>query len=527
MNRETSPTELELLDEQLVAYLDGELDDATARDLEERLARDTQVRDRLRELSGSWDLLDALPRAMLDDKFARTTVEMVSLAASEDLANEQLRTAGRKRRRWMLGAICALAAAMIGFAAFMFAFPNPNAELLADLSLVENLDAYDAVDSVDFIRQLHAAGVFGDDVADMSARSEGEQTAPAAEAAVDDLDARRERLLAMDTTQKQELRRKFDRFQAFPEEKQGQLRELDRGLRSDPEAAGLLETLRQYHGWLLMHSPLERSDLQKMPADARLARIRQLKRDETDRLVVGLSDDERKLFDLGPLTDKDLKTVFDWSHDTVLRQKNEILREVRGHDRDWVESAPDKQEESRRLFIVAMQRRGGPPKVTDIPESDWDALLAKLSTGTRSELAKEEPEKLKQAAQLHRWVVGTMQARFAARAGVTREDLIKVYNELDANVRRGMADLPPEDLYRRLMREHMLRQGKQQGPWWGPGGDKQPGPPPEFGARRHGPPREDGDRRDGEDRGWRDGPRGPKDDSRRDDPSRERQNPNE
>jgi hypothetical protein len=507
MNRETSPTELELLDEQLVAYLDGELDDATARGLEERLARDTRVRDRLRELSGSWDLLDALPRATLDDKFARTTVEMVSLAASEDLASEQLRAVARKRRRWMLGAICTLAAAMIGFAAFMFAFPDPNADLLAELPLVENLDAYDAVDSVDFIRQLNAAGVFGDEAVELPVQTEAEPSAGAVGALDDDLDARRARLLAMDTTQKQELRRKFDRFQASGEEKKAELRKFDRELRGDPEADRLLETLRQYHNWLLMHSPLERSDLQKMPAEDRLARILQLKREETDRLVAGLSNDERKLFDLGPLTDKDLKAVFDWSHEMVLRQKNEILREAREHERDWVESAPDKQEESRRLFMVAMRSRGGPPKVTDVPEADWDALLAKLSPVTRSELAKEGPEKPKQAAVLHRWVVGTMQARFAARASVTRDDLIKVYNEMDSNVKRGMADLPPEDFYRRLMREHMLQQGKEQGPWWGRG-DKPPGPPgppPEFGDRRRGPPPEFGDRRGGDDRGRRSG----------------------
>jgi hypothetical protein len=496
MNRETSPTELELLDETLVAYLDGELDDTAARALEERLARDPKVRDRLRALSGSWDLLDALPRAMLDEKFARTTVQMVSLAASEDLAGEQVRAQAHKRRRWMVGAICALAAAMVGFAAFMFAFPDPNAELLADLPLVENLDAYDSVESVDFVRKLYSAGVFGDESGDLPVES-AEATLPAAGASDELLDSRRERLMAMDTTEKQELRRKYDRLLAFPDEKKERLHEFDAALRSDPDADRLLETLRQYHSWLLMHSPLERNKLQKMPAEERLARIRQLKRDETDRLVVGLRDEDRKLFDIGPLTEKDLQAVIDWSHDTALKLKGEILRDARGRERDWGDSAPDKQEEGRRLFMISMHSRGGPPKVTDIPEADWDELLRKLSPGTQSELAQKGPEKPKQQAALHRWVVGTMQARMAARARVTREDLINVYNELDPNVKRGMADLPPEDFYWRLMREHMLRTGKQKGPWMGPGGGKPPGPP-EFGERRRGPPREDGDRREGD-----------------------------
>ena len=74
----------------------------------------------------------------------------------------------------------------------------------------------------------------------------------------------------------------------------------------------------------------------------------------------------------------------------------------------------------------------------------------------------------------------------AARVGVTREQLIEVYNEMDPNVKRAMADLPPEDFYRRLMREHMLRTGPQKGPWMGGGGDKPPGPPA-TGIRRPSP----------------------------------------
>ncbi len=294
------------------------------RALEERLARDPKVRDRLRALSGSWDMLDALPRAMLDERFARTTVEMVSLAASEDLAGEQVRAQSRHRRRWMLGAICALAAAMVGFAAFMFAFPDPNAALLADLPLVENLDAYDSVDSVDFVRQLYSAGVFGDEAVDMSVES-ADAVSAAAGAGDEDLDTRRERLLAMDTTEKQELRRKYDRLQAFPDEKKERLHEFDAALRADPDADRLLETLRQYHSWLLMHSPLERNKLQKMPAEERLAHIRQLKRDETNRLAVGLRDKEgNNLFDFGPLTEDDLQAVFDWSHSIALKRKGQI-----------------------------------------------------------------------------------------------------------------------------------------------------------------------------------------------------------
>ena len=48
--------------DNLVAYLDGELDEAAVRSLEARLARDPQARQELEALKRSWEMLDYLPR---------------------------------------------------------------------------------------------------------------------------------------------------------------------------------------------------------------------------------------------------------------------------------------------------------------------------------------------------------------------------------------------------------------------------------------------------------------------------------
>ena len=74
--------------EELVAYLDGELPDEAARLVEQRLATDDDYRRQLGELDQAWSALEALPTPTVDDKFARTTIEMVALAAQRDLTQQ-------------------------------------------------------------------------------------------------------------------------------------------------------------------------------------------------------------------------------------------------------------------------------------------------------------------------------------------------------------------------------------------------------------------------------------------------------
>src|SRR5436309_16121369 len=103
------------LHEQLVAYLDGELDAEQTRQFEERLARDANLRRELLLLQRSWDMLDRLPRADVDAKFTRTTVEMIAVAAAEDVEREQHAAPIRRLRTAALAAACIVAAAAIGY----------------------------------------------------------------------------------------------------------------------------------------------------------------------------------------------------------------------------------------------------------------------------------------------------------------------------------------------------------------------------------------------------------------------------
>src|SRR5215470_17672255 len=101
-NAPSNPENLDQLDEQLVSYLDGELPPNEARQIEDLLSRDGTARSRLNELASSWDMLDQLPRATVDELFTRTTVEMVALDAEGEIAKRVVDAPARRKRRFLM-----------------------------------------------------------------------------------------------------------------------------------------------------------------------------------------------------------------------------------------------------------------------------------------------------------------------------------------------------------------------------------------------------------------------------------------
>lgn len=151
----------EQLQEELTAYLDGELDPESSRRIEEQVARDPRVRQVFAELDGTWRLLDVLDAAVVDDRFTRTTLEMAAQAAEEELRDDQRQPHGLRRwYRWVAAIGGLLAAAGAGLLAAALFRPDPDRELLENLPIVENLDYYTAVDDVEFLRKLLEADLF-------------------------------------------------------------------------------------------------------------------------------------------------------------------------------------------------------------------------------------------------------------------------------------------------------------------------------------------------------------------------------
>src|SRR5215210_7089647 len=64
---------------ELVAYLDGELDEQATQAVEAKLATDADARAELDTLKQTWGMLDYLPKASPSPNFTNRTMERLSL----------------------------------------------------------------------------------------------------------------------------------------------------------------------------------------------------------------------------------------------------------------------------------------------------------------------------------------------------------------------------------------------------------------------------------------------------------------
>lgn len=143
--------------ERLTAYLDGELDAAETRAVDERLAVDAAWADALRRLQRAWDMLDGLPRADVGATFTHTTVEMIAIDAEQELsAVQKHRPRGRMLDRALL-VVGTMVAAIGGFILVETLRPPRDAELFRTLPVLQHYDLYartEQAETAEFVKLL-------------------------------------------------------------------------------------------------------------------------------------------------------------------------------------------------------------------------------------------------------------------------------------------------------------------------------------------------------------------------------------
>ncbi len=238
------------LREELVSYLDGELDAEQSRRIEERAAVEPDARRMLEELDRTWHMLDALDAPVTSEDFTRTTLEMVALAAAEDVQKAKVE-APRRRLRARLWAVAGLiAATAAGFFVVASLIPDPNAQLLQDLPILENFDQYHEIDSFVFLRELTRARLFADDVL------------PAVSpAAMETFSQRRRQVEAMPAEQRDYLLRSEQQFRALPAQEQQRIRDLHDQIENAPDREKLRATMNRYCKWFETQPPFRRAKL--------------------------------------------------------------------------------------------------------------------------------------------------------------------------------------------------------------------------------------------------------------------------
>ena len=365
-NATNNPTPL---DEELVAYLDGELDAEGARRIEALLASDQEVRRRLHSFERTWDLLDELDAAPAGEPFTQTTLEMVAIAARQE-AEQDRADAPRRRRRWLLTvSVSFLAAAAAGFLAF--AMHDPDRELLRNLPLLENLDEYRQVGSIEFLHKLRDEKLFSKDGVEP----------PKSETPDDeDVPSRRRRIMDMSLDEKEQLLRSEDRFRSLTPEERQSVRRLHEDLQSDSDRERLRAIMHDYYEWLKPLSPLRWAELAEMKPDQRVASVKKLWQEEQRR--EGSRRPGRK----------DMEEVLKWIADCATQHEATLLAALPEAQRKEFPKLIKLRQQT--LFWLMWQRwqAAGPNNLPAMmTEEDLSRLRAKLSPVTRKRLEGKPP----------------------------------------------------------------------------------------------------------------------------------------
>ncbi|MGD9633426.1 MAG: anti-sigma factor, partial [Pirellulales bacterium] len=479
--------------DDLVAYLDGELSADDCRRVERRLASDADYRRRLTELEQAWTALDALPPTVVDDDFARTTIEMVCVAAESDAKQESTSRvdADRRRRNWWIGG--GLATALAAFAATWIFAPSRDRALVADLPVVAQLDVLNDVGDIEFLRGLEKLDIEPPRTATTDA---------AATSAADwkTVDERRAWIEALPPSEKADLAAKLERFEReVTPESRDRLRQLARDIDTADDRQKLEATLTAYGAWLQSRTPAERVGLRdrKLSTDERLVKVERLVEQTQRSLRRQLSlDDEKALQD----------AVFS----LVEERRHELLDEVRQRGNP----DPEQRIGQRSVAMVALAIVGREMQNDRRRAELQNRLTASLSEEAQLDL--EGLEEWQRWRQLMRWV-------YEALAPKIRPQSLEEFfaQELNNDQREYLLGLPRAEMQEQLQQMYARSQvglrdeSVPRWPFRGPGGrgpwdrggpndrDRRDGRRGEFDGRRfEGPPGRRGPGRPG-------GPPGP------------------
>jgi hypothetical protein len=456
--------------EEIVAYLDGELSAEESARVERRLAADESYRRELQGVERAWKALEELPRAIVDDKFSRTTMEMAVQAAADEVHERTVALPVQRRRRWLSTALAATAAAALGFLVVRLASPNPERMLLADLPVIDNVDVYTQFEQPDFLRMLRRE--FGDDFEELGGKTADWQERAKRMATVADVSQRDAWLAGLSPEERTNLRAKFNRFRELPPDEQQRLRELHKEIAAAEDAPQLKQAMLVYHAWLGGLPPARQFELREMPAQERLGAVKNLSREMRDDAMFTLSEEELKQF--------------------VRRMRGPVEELMRAAAKDFGGKEMPRGGGDRRANrfspppamgrVLAMQFAAGVAR----PGKFQQALIEALPERTHDAFEALPPRE--KVERLQTW----MRQAEAQRGEVSQAELERFFAEdLDVESRAELLSLPPGEMQQALRRLYRRQPGQGFGaPWtwgWRDGrGGRGPGGPgrPDWDDRR-------------------------------------------
>jgi anti-sigma factor RsiW len=150
----------------LVAYLDGELDEESAQVLEARLSREPDLRAEADALKRTWELLDYLPRPEPSGGFTSRTLERLAVRETAIMRSGGRRWAWLAPVGWAAAMLVAMAGGLVAAHYFWPTRPASQqatakvepadfeAQMARNIGPIENQKLYAHIDDLDFARGL-------------------------------------------------------------------------------------------------------------------------------------------------------------------------------------------------------------------------------------------------------------------------------------------------------------------------------------------------------------------------------------
>lgn len=295
--------ESDRIDEQLTAYLDGELTPAESANLERNLVDDQSLRKRLAELRQAYDLLDKIPETPHKQSFTQSTISMVvqevKQAQVEPVATTTVVSAKRHWFAWpnILAVIALSIFAGLGLGGLGAMLQTRNE--LANLSVVANLPGLQDVGEWRVAQELSKDG----ELIDYLSERYSDRSIPSLP---ESLWSRRSWVQALNPVQIAKLENGREQLIKLPRETVARLAAMQYQVDEQPNAESINRTIRVVGHVLDAMPNSRRQDLEGSTPEQRIRMLR-------EHLHFRAA-----MFYAADLTPEDTQAIEDWSRNDLL-----------------------------------------------------------------------------------------------------------------------------------------------------------------------------------------------------------------
>ena len=145
--------------DNLVAYLDGELDEDGTRRVETVLSQSNVARTDVEQLARTYELLDELDRPRASVEFAEKTIATAKLEQIKpSITQQRWFQLTRRYSPLALWTFAMVSAAAAGYGISRYGVPQDDDVLLDNYPVIRELDVYEEAGNYDFLDRLSREG---------------------------------------------------------------------------------------------------------------------------------------------------------------------------------------------------------------------------------------------------------------------------------------------------------------------------------------------------------------------------------